>query len=179
MKPRNMPDGVGRVQFNSDGSLKSLCVKATVPIEDALGVTEGKDMARTEADLQAKQRLSEYIKEDFVGVEFNEKNTSFFTKSSTDDKGKKIVVTADQTNKLSTIRTDITSNILKAVKTIFSEVIPSKKGNDKAEYVVVLVFDTKDITAAQDAAGTMSGNGVGANGPSENETKIAQDAAKY
>jgi len=191
---KNMPAGVGRVKYNDDGSLKSLCIKATVPVDDILGVAEGKSMARTEADMEAKKLLSKWMNEEFVAADASGKETKIFTKSAKTADGKKKEVSAEQTKIMSNMKQSLTASLLKGIKPIFSDLVPMEDG--ESEYSVIMVMDTKDVAAALKAAETMaqkpdlSGKKLGKNDknaakgtPADSsfkaETKISEEADEY
>ena len=48
---KELPDGILKVKTNPDGSFKSLIVKATAEIEDALGAQKAKRFGRKEAEI--------------------------------------------------------------------------------------------------------------------------------
>src|SRR5438128_1509099 len=52
---QDLPDGVLKVKTNNDGSFRSLIVKATVEIDEALGGSKAKRAARKEAEIQCKR----------------------------------------------------------------------------------------------------------------------------
>ena len=151
-----MPDGVGRIKYNADGSLLSVCIKATVPIDEILGASEGKAMARKEGELKAKESLSSWMEEEFVGATIMGNDVSIVTQSAQDGKGKKIEATAEQTKTMSERKATVTKSLLKGIKSIFSDILPAAKTGDKAEYTVIMVLDTKDVAAALKAAESMA-----------------------
>jgi len=76
---RGLPDGVLKVKANPDGSFKSLIVKATVEIEDALGGEKGKRMARNEAEIQCRKELSQWLQQNCSIAETSDKIVTIVT----------------------------------------------------------------------------------------------------
>ena len=79
---RSLPDGVLKVKANPDGSFKSLVVKATVEIEDALGAEKGKRMARKEAEIQCRKELSQWLNQSCAFAETSDKVVTIITTSA-------------------------------------------------------------------------------------------------
>jgi hypothetical protein len=145
---KEAPDGVLRVKTNEDGSFKSLVVKATVEIEDALGGEKGKQYARKEAEIECKKHLAQWLNENCEFVEASNKTVSFQTKGeSTKDAAGNTVKVRSQQGQESKVLTESHASLAEA----------SLKGLEKVSETVedtefVTIMALKQSAIAQSAA---------------------------
>ena len=156
---KNLPDGVLMVKTNPDGSFKSLVVKATVEIEDVLGPEKGKRMGRTEAEIQCKRLLSQWLKENCAFAEAQGKVTTIITKgeSSKDAGGNKVTIRnqkAEETKVDTEGYVSASASVLKGLIALHSEVTGEK------EYMLVMGLSQKTIDQSNLVAGALSGSGT-------------------
>lgn len=156
---KDMPDGVLKVKSNPDGSFKSLVVKATVEIEEALGAQKGKRLGRKEAEIQCKRLLSQWLNENCAFAETQSKVTTIITRgeSSKDAAGNKVTILNQKAEEIKVN----TEGYAAASAAVFKGliVLQSEVTNDK-EYVLVMGLSQKSIEQANMVAGALSGSRV-------------------
>lgn len=140
---KEAPDGVLRVKTNEDGSFKSLVVKATVEIEDALGAQKGKQIARKEAEIECKKHLAQWLNENCEFVEASNKTVTFQTKGeSTKDAAGNTVKVRNQQGQESKVLTESHTSLaqasLKGLEKVSEEV-------EDAELVLVMALTQKSM----------------------------------
>ena len=162
----SLPDGVLKVKTNPDGTFKSLIVKATVEIDEALGAQKGKRAARKDAEIQCKRSLSQWLKEYCVFAEAQGKVTTIITKgeSAKDAAGNKVTIRNQEAKEVKTTTegyASVSSAVLKGLIILHSEVT-----NDKSpEYALVLGLSQQSIAQAGLAGDALSGNSGGVANP--------------
>ena len=156
---KNLPDGVLKVKSNSDGSFKSLIVKATVEIEDVLGAQKGKRLRRNEAEIQCKPLLSQWLNENCVFAETQAKVTTIITKgeSSKDAAGNKVTI---RNQKAEEIKVNTEAYAAASVAAFKGLIVLQSEITDEKEYVLVMGLSQKSIEQANMVAGALSGKTV-------------------
>ena len=156
---KNLPDGVLKVKSNSDGSFKSLIVKATVEIEDVLGAQKGKRLRRNEAEIQCKRLLSQWLNENCVFAETQAKVTTIITKgeSSKDAAGNKVTI---RNQKAEEIKVNTEAYAAASVAAFKGLIVLQSEITDEKEYVLVMGLSQKSIEQANMVAGALSGKTV-------------------
>ena len=155
-----MPDGVLRVRTNSDGSFKSLVVKATVEVEDVLGGQKGKRLGRREAEIACKRALSQWLSDNCVFAEASDHSTTILTKGeSSKDAAGNTVKLRKQEGKETKILTEnyasVSAACLQGLIVLQSEVTPG----DNPEYVLVMGLSQQTLSQAGAVKEALSANG--------------------
>lgn len=154
---RNLPDGVVRDKKNDDGSLKSIVVKATVEIEDALGASKGKQIAHKEAEAKCKQALVKHLKEHFATSENKKHEVVLVSKgeSTKDAAGNKVNARNQQgteTKTFTDISEDSAQGILRGLIVLQSEVTAGKD----PEYVLIMGLSQESMNTAAAVSDALS-----------------------
>jgi hypothetical protein len=143
------PDGVLSVKTNDDGSFKSLVVKASVEIEDALGAQKGKQLARKEAETKCKQALSKWLEEYCTFAETGNKVTTIVTKgeSAKDAAGNVVKLRNQQGTETKTVTEtsgSLSAAVLRGMIVLTSEVTDAKE----PEYILVMGISQETMKQA-------------------------------
>lgn len=168
----SQPDGVLNVKINEDGGFKSLVVKATVEIEDVLGATKGKQLARKEAETKCKQALAKFLKEDCVFIEGANNSTVIETKgeSAKDAAGNSVKMRSQkgaETKQRTEISASTAQALLRGLIVLHSEVTEAKE----PEYLLIMGINQATISQSASIAAAMSGaRDGGASAPKGNNS---------
>ena len=181
---KESPDGVLQVRTNTDGSFKSLVIKASVEIEDVLGGQKGKQLARKEAEIQCKKYLAQWLKENCVFVEASNKTITIQTKgeSAKDAAGNTVKIRSQQGQE-SKMLTESHASVAQAVLRGLT-VVSSDVANDGKEFVLIMALTEKSLSQSNLVSDALSGRPVGSvkgnasdDRPSP-ESKVNRDALK-
>ena len=181
---KESPDGVLQVRTNTDGSFKSLVIKASVEIEDVLGGQKGKQLARKEADIQCKKYLAQWLKENCVFVEASNKTITIQTKgeSAKDAAGNTVKIRSQQGQE-SKMLTESHASVAQAVLRGLT-VVSSDVANDGKEFVLIMALTEKSLSQSNLVSDALSGRPAGSvkgnasdDRPSP-ESKVNRDALK-
>ena len=176
---KNLPDGVLKVKTNPDGSFKSLVVKATTEIEDALGAQKGKRLGKREAEIQCKRLLSQWLNENCGFAETQAKVTTIVTKgdSSKDAAGNKVTI---RSQKAEEIKVNTEAYAAASVAAFKGLIVLQSEVTDEKEFVLVMGLSQKSIEQANLVAGALSGRTVapgersGATGSIEKDSPVPE-----
>lgn len=181
---KESPDGVLQVRTNTDGSFKSLVIKASVEIEDVLGGQKGKQLARKEADIQCKKYLAQWLKENCVFVEASNKTITIQTKgeSAKDAAGNTVKIRSQQGQE-SKMLTESHASVAQAALRGLT-VVSSDVANDGKEFVLIMALTEKSLSQSNLVSDALSGRPAGSvkgnasdDRPSP-ESKVNRDALK-
>ncbi|HEY0793377.1 MAG TPA: hypothetical protein VGD78_20110 [Chthoniobacterales bacterium] len=162
----NEPDGVLRIKTNDDGSFKSLVVKASVEIEDALGAQKGKQLARKEAEIECKKYLTQWLNENCVFVEASNKAVTIQTKgeSAKDAAGNTVKFRSQQEQEskvLTESHTSLAQGALKGLSVVSQEVI-----GDGTESVLIMALTQKSLAQSNAVNAALTGRPADSERPS-------------
>jgi hypothetical protein len=154
---KDLPDGVLKVKTNPDGSFKSLIIKATVEIEDTLGAQKGKRLARSEAEVQCKRLLSQWLKESCAFAETQAKVTTIVTKgeSSKDAAGNKVTI---RNQKAQEIKVDAEGYVSASTAVLKGLIVLQSEVTDQKEFVLVMGLSQTLIDQANAAKAALTGD---------------------
>lgn len=181
---KESPDGVLQVRTNTDGSFKSLVIKASVEIEDVLGGQKGKQLARKEAEIQCKKYLAQWLKENCVFVEASNKTITIQTKgeSAKDAAGNTVKIRSQQGQE-SKMLTESHASVAQAALRGLT-VVSSDVANDGKEFVLIMALTEKSLSQSNLVSDALSGRPAGSvkgnasdDRPSP-ESKVNRDALK-
>lgn len=158
---KESPDGVLQVRTNTDGSFKSLVIKASVEIEDVLGGQKGKQLARKEADIQCKKYLAQWLKENCVFVEASNKTITIQTKgeSAKDAAGNTVKIRSQQGQE-SKMLTESHASVAQAALRGLT-VVSSDVANDGKEFVLIMALTEKSLSQSNLVSDALSGRPAG------------------
>jgi len=170
---KGLPDGVLKVKTNTDGSFKSLVVKATVEIQDALGGQKGKRLAHKDAEMQCKRMLAQWLGENCTFLEGTSNNVLFVTKgeSAKDAAGNVVSIRKQEGTEYKAMTENsvsVTQKVLSGLITLQSEVTADKQ----PEYVLILGLSQDSLKQAGAVKDALSG------APKSEPAPEAEGAAK-
>jgi len=154
----DLPDGVNLIKTKPDGSFDSLVVKATVEIDDLLGISKGRQRAQSEAQLRCKAKLTDWLGANCTFLQGLSNTTTIVTKgeSTKDDAGKEVKFGSKQGTEWKAI-TENVGSVANAWVSGLESLQTEVTSTSPPEFVLVMGLSQKNIDQSRLVRDALSG----------------------